>query len=350
MRILTLLLAAMCITATALAQSPQMIRLNSPASRDAPARVRIVVVEDKRSDTSVIGAARSGVSKRLRAVSLEGGVAPAIAAFLSRYQNAAPKAIPLTMQIRQLEVSQEGAGARERVSIRFKYAFVWEDGELSYDGSAFAESNADVSPYIEKLVRESLTATFDKVAGAEQIPDPAKPPVVSIQVKMEPQPGSTGLITFDRNRPLRYEDFRAQPNELSTAAAATYSGMSFAFSAQQQGSDFRIILTLSAIVDPEKSWMRSIGRNSKVLAHENLHFAITAMMACKLADTLRRATITKDGYEAQIRQVFNAVEREQQRAQELYDAETKHGTIPGQQQAWETWVYDELKRMHCYGY
>ncbi len=349
MRTLSLSLLACLLTLNAAAQAVKLIRLNPPKSRTGFQKVRVVDVVDDRGDTAVIGTMRAGLANRIRPVGLEGGVAGAFRSFLDRYQSPAPDAAPVTLHIRQLEVSEKVVGMKERLNIQYSYAFAGEYGELAYEGSAFAESNMDVSPYIERLVRESLSSTFDKVAEAWREPA-AGNAAVKVNVKIEPQPASTGLISYDRARPLGYEDFKGQPDDLSKGSAATYWGISFAYAAQQTGTEFKIIVTLSAIADPGKSWMRAAGRSAKVLSHENLHFAITAMMTCRLADSLRAATVTKNDYDSKLRQVFSASDRQLEQMQRSYDQETVHGTRQPQQSAWEEKIYGELKRKACYGY
>jgi hypothetical protein len=351
MRTLCLCLLACAFSLSSAAQTSKLIRLSKPKARPTASRIRIVSVIDDRDDTANIGTMRAGISNRPRTVSLEHGVAASIKDFYSLYENSVADAVPVTVHLRSLEISEKVVGMKERLNIRYNYAFVGEAGELSYDGSAFAESNMDVSQYIERLVRESLIATFDKVADAWKTPEAAaQQQQIAISAKIEPQPAGTGLISFDRDRPLTYEDYKGEPDDLSRGSAATYTGISFAYSAQQNGPDFRIIVTLSAITDPRKSWMRAIGRNPKVMAHENLHFAITALMACRLADTLRGLVVTKADYDTKLRTAFNAIDRQQEQQQRQYDQESYHGTKPLEQKAWEEKIYAELKRSACYGY
>jgi len=351
MRTLCLCLLSCAFSLSSFAQSSaRLIRLGKPKPRATASRIRIDAVVDDRSDTNAIGSMRAGIANRPRAVSLERGITASIRDFYRQYENAAPDAIPVTMHLRTLDVSETMQGMKERLNIRYNYAFIGESGELSYEGSAYAESSMDVSQYIERLVRESLVTTFDKVADAWQKPEAAAQGKVAISVRIEPQPGSTGLISFDRNRRLSYEDYKGEPDDLSRGSAATYTGISFGYSAQQNGADFRIIVTISAIADPQKSWMRASGQNPKVLAHENVHFAITAVMACRLADTLRGLDVTKADFEPKLRDAFNAVDRQQEQQQRLYDQETNHGTRAIEQKAWEDKVLAELKRSGCYGY
>lgn len=348
MRILTLFLLASLISSAAIAQSVKRIRLNPPKARTPLSKIRVTEVVDDRDDTTIIGIMRAGIANKNREVSLEGGVADAAFTVLARYQNPSPKAEDVKVHIRGLEIKETKGAMRERVTITYKYAFVGTAAELAYEGSAYMETSMDASAYIERLVRESLVNTFDRVAESWQDPSTAVPPNVTVSVKVEPQPASSGLHNFDPKHPMTFDDFKGVPDDLSGGVAATYTGISFAYSAQQSGSDFKIIVTLTPIADPEKSWMRASGRKPEVLAHENLHLAITANIACKLADSMRRAPVAKDDFDTRLRLVFNYFERQLEQAQRRYDQETDHGRKAPQQAVWKQTVYSELRSGRCY--
>lgn len=108
------------------------------------------------------------------------------------------------------------------------------------------------------------------------------------------------------------------------------------------------MVTVSAIADPEKSWMKASGKSVRVLAHENIHLGITAVTACELADSLRAAVVTKKDYETTLREIFTYFDRKQEQTQRRYDQETGHGVNAAEQAAWDSRIRRELQSIACY--
>jgi hypothetical protein len=70
-----------------------------------------------------------------------------------------------------------------------------------------------------------------------------------------------------------------------------------------------------------------------ILAHEQLHFDITAYFTCILADRLKKADFSNNA-ETVFQEIVNNCETERNAMQSQYDKETKHGMIAQKQAEW----------------
>lgn len=137
-------------------------------------------------------------------------------------------------------------------------------------------------------------------------------------------------------RKLRWEDFRGRPEANSEWIAMTYSGIKLKYAYSGSLGKYKVRVVIYPYMDPWKSWHLPQALNDSVLSHEQRHFDITAIVACRLADTIRK--ITPGG----LQDFVDAIQSLQQKAmldtdsiQQQYDRETAHGTLPAEQRRWE---------------
>lgn len=93
--------------------------------------------------------------------------------------------------------------------------------------------------------------------------------------------------------------------------------------------------------------MKRDGKTERVLAHEQIHFDLTAMKACALAKALREESFTTQNVQQKIRELQERHTQELNKLQQAYDKETRHGTIANKQAVWADRVAKELAGDLC---
>lgn len=168
-----------------------------------------------------------------------------------------------------------------------------------------------------------------------------------ITVRIADQAKDKNLILFDRSRKLTIKDFKGRPDHGSHGVGATYSGISMEMQGASKNGIVTVNVTLAVYFDQTKSWMKPEGKTERVLAHEQIHFDLTAIKACDLAKAMEQEKFTADNVQQKIRDLQEYHTKELGKLQQAYDKETKHGTITEQQAEWSAKVAAQLAASTC---
>src|SRR4029077_1801867 len=107
-----------------------------------------------------------------------------------------------------------------------------------------------------------------------------------VEVSVEQDLDDPDIISYSTKRPLTLDDFQGKPVESGNAAAVTYSVVFLKYSSAHTASNETIVdVYVLANFNKIKSWCRKESWNKETLEHEQLHFDISAIKACELADT-----------------------------------------------------------------
>ena len=151
-------------------------------------------------------------------------------------------------------------------------------------------------------------------------------------------------VYFDPSRKLVWEDFQGVANLQGQTAAESYSSFWYIGHSRQVKDTAWVYLTLQIFLVKSASWVRPDSRTAYDLAHEQLHFDITAIAAYHFRDTVIRDPYLPGDYNSRIQYLFLDGFRYMNSLQEAYDRETDHGMDPMQQRKWEEMVTRWLKQ------
>jgi hypothetical protein len=168
-----------------------------------------------------------------------------------------------------------------------------------------------------------------------------------ITVSISDQAKDKNLILFSKIRKLTIKDFKGKPDNYSHGVGATYSGISMEMQGFSKNGAVTVNVTLTVYFDKTKSWMKSEGKTERVLAHEQIHFDLTAIKACDLAKAIEQGKFTSDNVQQKIRDLQEYHTKELSKLQQAYDKETKHGTIVEKQAEWSAKVAEQLTASVC---
>jgi len=171
-------------------------------------------------------------------------------------------------------------------------------------------------------------------------------PDISVEVKLLKTDDNQQLIIFNSNRALTYGDFQKKPPKVTPGVAATYSGIKMGYSALEEKGKVKIKVDMTCYFDPKQSWMKSTGRNPRVLSHEQRHFEITFIQACRLAEAIEKYPYTKN-WKSELLNLRLKYMNELQEMQDNYDEKTKHGTIKEQQTFYDDQIRKRLTELDC---
>lgn len=143
-------------------------------------------------------------------------------------------------------------------------------------------------------------------------------------------------------RKLRWSDFSKRSNRPagSTDAAAGISPEIRYDWQWTSGGGEACVSTLSVSVDvgkgPNDTWVLRGKESDELLRHEQLHYDLAALAACRLYRELDGLCASQGSQlESKIPAIYRRMKREWDRLDDRYDRETDHGKKDGPQKRWE---------------
>ncbi|MCB9235701.1 MAG: hypothetical protein H6581_28905 [Bacteroidia bacterium] len=147
-------------------------------------------------------------------------------------------------------------------------------------------------------------------------------------------------VPWQEDSPLTWNNFTRIPDNGRGYAASVYWEMSYNMEWVVDEPVFKV----EVFAVKSKSWVKKGLETPKLLAHERLHFDIAEIYARKL----RKEFANWKPGDKSPDSLFNAIMKECNAYQDLYDSETDHGTRPEQQAFWAKKVPQELKALSAW--
>lgn len=155
-------------------------------------------------------------------------------------------------------------------------------------------------------------------------------------------------ILWNENYPLSWSDFKAKPDQNTSAAALTASGISFGFSIGKTGNRITKFTTeVECFFYPYESWFKPQTGDDYILKHEQVHFDITELHARKFRQQISQLKPSQN-LKAKLNSMYKAISQASRRMQTAYDDETNHSINKERQAYWEKYVEIELKKLEAY--
>lgn len=151
-----------------------------------------------------------------------------------------------------------------------------------------------------------------------------------------------GLVDWNPERRLSWDDFRGRPDPATGNAALTSTSINIDYSYNTK----QLRYTIRCQFDPYKSWGRV--RNRHILGHEQAHFDIAEIHARLLNKMLHdyrfnHATVNDD-----IARIYDEVMKKHHEMQSAYDGETDYSRRPPLQEEWQERIFEALSSLENY--
>lgn len=343
-----LLLLLVWISPTLLAQTTKTVKLKATVERLTIHSYNITAIVDDRKDTSNIGTMRAGITNKTAFVNLQHGTRTAISDFITENLWQSPVTDSFELHILDLNVKESSQVFSEKATLNSRYGF-FKNGKkiIEYSGSSYIQNGMDVSPYIGKLVSQSIEQVLKEFdawwPGNKQTFNESKKDQLKITVTVKNAGTNEDEIVYNAERQLSIADFKGPPDALSKALAATSSGFMMQYEMKGDYAGNTANVELVPYFEIQKSWMKPGGKTAYVLQHEQLHFDITAIKTYELAAAIKNYTFTVANFKEEIASLQKQYSKEMGLMQTQYDEETSHGVFKGKQNLWETRIKNELK-------
>ncbi|MDX2361980.1 MAG: DUF922 domain-containing protein [Crocinitomicaceae bacterium] len=153
------------------------------------------------------------------------------------------------------------------------------------------------------------------------------------------------IIVWSADSKLNWSDFQAEPdlNDEYLARSWVQIGLT-----SKQYED-KVVIQVPTYFYKSRSWSKKKS-STNLLAHEQLHFDITELMARHIRQEFSEYKLTdvKSGFK-ELKSIYHKYySTELDKYSRAYDAETNHGIIREEQEKWESKIAQELKSMEDY--
>lgn len=166
--------------------------------------------------------------------------------------------------------------------------------------------------------------------------------IVTATVTMERSSDQPNEIVYRKNTRLRLSDFQGSPEVKTNEVALAYSGVTIRYSGSVKKGQIMLNIKLYAVFDRSKSWCLAKAKNDWTLAHEQRHFDITAINACRLYRALKEFSFTKN-FEQEIKELQKKFQQLNEEEQDQYDKATNHGINKTDQEEWNQKIIKTLE-------
>ena len=149
--------------------------------------------------------------------------------------------------------------------------------------------------------------------------------------------------------PLDWKDFRGTSDKDSPFHANTSTGLSYSWSLRTGPGDAEFSYEVASFFIPQESWVLPGKASAYLLAHEQIHFDISELLARKLRSIMEAFDpLSTENPKESLRQLYLSVDQERMNLQQQYDRETNHSQNPEAQAYWQDFVRKELEKTEAY--
>ncbi len=152
-------------------------------------------------------------------------------------------------------------------------------------------------------------------------------------------------VFFARRRPIAWKDFQAGVHFGSRYAAAIYSSFSYEGKSRVRPDGYlEVGFQIKTFMIKSSSWTKHTDETAYSLAHEQLHFDITHLIAQRFKAKVSDMDLNWEDYNSEMQYQYLEFFREMHRVQLQYDADTNHSLARDQQSLWAAKVASELEK------
>jgi Bacterial protein of unknown function (DUF922) len=136
------------------------------------------------------------------------------------------------------------------------------------------------------------------------------------------------LLNWSPTRKLTWNDYKANPDPNSDAAASTTTYLGIDYNISSSSFGYKIQSRFSKT----RSW--GLHKTPYILSHEQGHFDIAEVFARKLNKKMSEYKFDKKTFQKELKKIYDDVIKEKEDMQDDYDRETRHSINKEKQEEW----------------
>ncbi|MGV3502629.1 MAG: DUF922 domain-containing protein [Adhaeribacter sp.] len=329
---------------------PDPVALRAQGPLFTPREFYISHIADERQDRKAVAMLVPSLgSTAPQAVDLQGGGQAALAAFIRQSVPVNKSLRPVVLKLQQCQVKEKllDNGLVEG-QLSLTLAFEVQAGgktllSLPYKSGARYQRQRQTAAPLAASLEQSLAGAlryFNTWINREAASSEKLARSLRLSFRDHTANEDPDTLFYHPARPLRWEDFRAQPRP-GPYAAAVFPSFSYEGRSRVADGILHLDLTMKVFVVRDASWVR-FGRDALTLNHEQRHFDIVKLVAERFKQQAQSKNLTVADYNSQLQYQFLESWRQMTALQEQYDRETRHGLDAAAQQRWNQQIDRDL--------
>lgn len=148
------------------------------------------------------------------------------------------------------------------------------------------------------------------------------------------------------NRLLQWADFKGKPDDSSPYFAYTAWRTNVKFSGVRFNGDKALIdgFEMTMEFDEKKSWVKKGKETDELLKHEQGHFDVGLLYMQEVMRNFPGQQFTRNGFKEEFKRFIENIHSKYASMGKLYDEETNHSIQKDQQQKWDAFFNEQVKR------
>lgn len=156
------------------------------------------------------------------------------------------------------------------------------------------------------------------------------------------QDNNEELIDWSVSHRLTWNDYKANPDRESGAAATTTTYLGIEYTMSGNNFSYKIHSRFSK----DRSW--GLHKTGYILSHEQGHFDIAEIFARKLNKRMIEYKFNKRKYQQDLSRIYQEIVDEKEEMQNDYDKETNHSINKTKQEEWLKKIGSMLEELKDY--
>ena len=158
----------------------------------------------------------------------------------------------------------------------------------------------------------------------------------------------TESISWDSEKKLSWEDFKAKPTGKMFEAAKSEFKITFKYQGAYKENKLVFSFEVTPQFIPDESWYNHERVTQELLMHEQLHFDITELFARKMRKRFQETEFSTENYDEEIKALYVKTMTELNNYRSVYNSETFFGAKLDKQLQWNEKVANALSELSEY--
>lgn len=348
-----LLLAFFYTQAAGIDRNTEPLGLRAEKLPFTPREFYIADLIDDRTDRNAVAYLLPvGGAGKVQAVDFQGGGHAALRTFIQKSLPADKSLRPIIIRLKELQVKEKpAASGRVAGNISVVMSFEMErEGEtvplLEYKGGGRYERPVARNEVTEPAVRQSIVEALRYLntwMDREANTNPRLAKGIEVSFSDYTSPPDQDTVFYDPNRPLNWNDFKADINRTSRYSATVFPSFAYEGRTEVRDGIIHLNLNMKVYVLKSSSWVKENAKDAYGLNHEQRHFDIVKLVSERFKQKIKSEDLSLTDYNSNIQYLFIESFREMNQLQEQYDAETRHGLDKVAQDNWNKQLEQALK-------
>lgn len=334
--------------------SDKWISLKYESVRHRPNHFYFSKIIDERKDRTKIGEVY-GANQLEKQLKLSGGTVKTIQSYLSKafFKNANEYSIVFKIKELFVDENLDNSKIKGKCKIKIAYSFIRDTTEveltdfqtaITYTRSLGEYNNYEI--LLSKVLEKSVNY-FDEWMEENYDKNPKLIKSINLVVKPDylldnPEKGDT--IFWSPNRKMTWSDFKGQMPKSTKYSAQIFNNFEYSAPLKLEDGILTIDLQMKVYMLKSASWTSSTSLSDYSIAHEQLHFDLTKLIAERFKEKAKQI-LTVDNYDSELQMLFIEMYREMNRVQKEYDDESNHSINTFSQQKWQNKTMEEMRNL-----